>query len=269
MNSALTSTIWPAAIGLWVLSSAFVAWPLWRKQAAVHPEQSLPVQSDRHDRGARPRRMHALVLSGLLGITTAGLYAVVGHPQAIDATAPQAVEAEGGNVTELSKPLAPPFAEKPETPGTNGGAPTAAQIEGMVARLAQRLQAQPQDPDGWRMLARSYETLGRFDAAVQAYQQLLKVQAPTPDVLTDFAVVLGMSRGQTLSGDPEALLDQALKLDPRHVQALALSGSAAYERGDYARAVVHWRKLLTLIPEGEPMRATIEQQVDKAQSLVR
>ena len=139
----------------------------------------------------------------------------------------------------------------------------------MVQRLAQRLQNQPNDPDGWRMLIKSYETMGRLDDAVQAYQRLLTVAPPDPDLLTDYAVTLGMSRGQSLAGEPEALLKRALKLDPRHVQALALSGRAAFEQGDYRRAVVQWQTLLALLPPDAPLRASIEADTDKARALIR
>lgn len=144
---------------------------------------------------------------------------------------------------------------------------TPAQIEGMVARLAQRLQSQPDDVAGWRMLAKSYETLERFPQAVAAYQRLLTLQTPDADLLTDYAVTLGMSHGQTLIGEPEAIINQALKLDPRHVQALALSGSAAFEARQYARAKAQWTKILNLIPQDAEIRASIEANIDKAQSL--
>lgn len=119
------------------------------------------------------------------------------------------------------------------------------------------------------MLAKSYETLGRFDDAVKAYKKVLTLEAPDPDLLTDYAVTLGMSKGQTLAGEPEVLIDEALKIDPNHVQALALSGSAAFEAGDYKRAVAQWQKLLSLVPADAEVRAGIERNVEKAQALIR
>lgn len=221
---------------------------------------------------ALPWRWPTIWLVTGLAAMTAGTYGVVGEPAAL--LIAQASAASSSNKEDVAATSqAAQVAQAAQQQGPAGQPPDAsagigqAQIEAMVQRLAQRLQTQPQDPAGWRMLAKSYETLGRFDDAVRAYQQLLRLQEPDPDLLTDYAVTLGMSRGQTLAGEPEAVIDQALKLNPRHVQALALSGGAAFEQGDHARAVVQWQKLLALIPKDAPMRASIERNVAKAKGL--
>ncbi|MEN4922392.1 c-type cytochrome biogenesis protein CcmI, partial [Achromobacter spanius] len=59
-----------------------------------------------------------------------------------------------------------------------------------VNALAQRLRAAPDDADGWYMLARSFETLGRFNDAVAAYQQVLRLVPGQPAVLADLADAL-------------------------------------------------------------------------------
>lgn len=142
-----------------------------------------------------------------------------------------------------------------------------AQIEGMVQRLAEKLKQNPDDAAGWRMLVRSYETLNRFDEAVLAWQRLFQLTPPDADQLTEYAVTLGMARGQRLAGEPEQVLEEVLKRDPRHVQALALSGSAAYERHDYDRAIQRWQQLLRNTPPDDEVRARIEAQIDKAREL--
>lgn len=213
----------------------FLAPPLWRQAS---PAGAAPTP---------PQRGLAVGLLTLVALATATGYMAVGNPQAWSSLPP------------AERPSLPPMA--------NGQAIGPAQIEGMVAGLAQRLQANPQDPEGWRMLARSYETLRRFPEAVGAYQQLIALRAPDADLLTDYAVALGMSLNQTLVGEPEAVLYRALELDPRHVQALALSGSAAMERNDPAHAVEQWQKLLALVPPGAEMRSSIEANIAKAQAL--
>lgn len=139
------------------------------------------------------------------------------------------------------------------------------QIEGMVQRLSERLKVNPNDAAGWRMLIRSYETLRRFEPAAQAYRQLLALEPDNADVMVDYAVVLGMTLGQRLSGAPEALILRALEINPDHLQALALAGSAALERGDKATAVQRWNRILTLSPPDSPLYRSISESVAKAQ----
>ena len=178
------------------------------------------------------------------------------------------VEAASGISSGLTgKEASPAEGDVGKEVGQVGDEPGPAQIEAMVAGLARRLEAQPGDAAGWRMLARSYETLRRFDEAAAAYRRLAALQPSDADVLVDQAVALGMSQGQTLAGEPEALLNQALKLDSRHPQALALSGSAAFERRDYRRAIAQWQKLLAHVPPEAGMRAVIQANIDKANAL--
>ena len=232
------------AVALLLVASSFVVWPLWR-QASYGDDA-------RSSTPTPPKRWAAVWLVTGLGFAGIGLYAQVGN---LSALAPQA---EAQQDTTQAAPQAARQA---------GGEVGQAQIEAMVNRLAQRLQAQPNDAAGWRMLAKSYETLGRFDQAVLAYQRLLTLQQPDPDLLTDYAVTLGMSKDQTLVGEPEALINQALALNPQHIQALALSGSAAFEKRDYAQAMAQWRKLLSLVPADADVRPSIEANLAKAQSL--
>ena len=129
-----------------------------------------------------------------------------------------------------------------------------------------QLENEPDDADGWRMLAHSYETLRRFDAAVEAYRHLIALEPNNANELTDAAVALGMTLDQDLSGEPERLIDRALAINPNHVQALALKGSAAYERGDYAQAIPPWKKILAMVPQDSEMARSIAASVAKAET---
>lgn len=86
-------------------------------------------------------------------------------------------------------------------------------------------------------------------------------------MLTDYSVTLAMSLNQSLSGEPERLIDRALAIDPNHVQALALSGSAAYERGEYAKTIGPWKKTLAMVPADADIVQSITASVSKAEAL--
>ena len=145
--------------------------------------------------------------------------------------------------------------------------PDAAQIEAMVARLAAKMQENPGDVEGWKLLGRSYTVLGRYPQAVAAYAKGAERAPRDPQLLADFADALAMAHGQRLAGEPEGLIARALEIDPKNLKALALAGSAAFERQDYARAAALWGRMLPLVPAGSEDARSIAENVEEAKKL--
>jgi cytochrome c-type biogenesis protein CcmH len=130
--------------------------------------------------------------------------------------------------------------------------PTPQDIEVLVARLAERMHSQPpgrvEDAEGWAMLGRTYAALQRFPQAGEAFSRALQLTPKDAQLIVDMADVMAMQQGQTLRGEPARLVEQALQIDPRNLKALALAGSAAFERQDYAAAVEHWAAASRIVP---------------------
>jgi cytochrome c-type biogenesis protein CcmH len=184
----------------------------------------------------RGRRV-AWALGAAVPLATLGLYFLVGNPSAIDR------EAERH--------------------------PSAAQVEAMVTRLAARLRENPDDVNGWKLLGRSYGVMGRYEAAADAYAKAA-VRAPRDaQLLADLADVLAMARGQSLQGEPEQLALRALEIEPGNLKALALVGSAAFERKDYAGAAAWWERMLVHVEPGSEDARSIQQNVAEARSLAK
>jgi cytochrome c-type biogenesis protein CcmH len=142
-----------------------------------------------------------------------------------------------------------PEAVLPQT--ATEGEVTMTQVQAMVDQLAQRLETkepEPGDAQGWEMLARSYTLLQRFPEAVKAYARAGELAPANAQLLADHAGVLAIAQGQRMAGGPTELIERALQLDPNNLKALALAGSAAMEREDYATAIVHWTKARSLAP---------------------
>jgi cytochrome c-type biogenesis protein CcmH len=132
------------------------------------------------------------------------------------------------------------------------GEVTAGQIEVMVERLAARLRENPDDAEGWKMLGRSYAVLGRFGEAVDAYAKAALRAPRDAQLLADFADALAMARGKSLQGEPEQLVLRALEIEPQNLKALALAGTAAFERQAFAAAAGYWQRMLPLVrPDSE------------------
>lgn len=145
--------------------------------------------------------------------------------------------------------------------------PDAAQIEAMVDRLAAKMREHPEDADGWKLLGRSYTVMGRYQDAVAAYAKAVERSPRDAQLLADFADALAMARGQTLQGEPEKIVERALAIDPKNLKALALAGTAAYERKDYASAAETWSRMLPLVPPGSEDAQAIQQNVEEARKL--
>lgn len=154
--------------------------------------------------------------------------------------------------------------------GEQGGAPhssTAEQIAAMTDKLAARLKEQPDDVEGWGMLARSYTVLGRQEEALAAYEKALSMRKDDAALLADYADVLAMKNEGKLTGAPMKQVEKALKIDPRNVKALALAGSEAFDRKDFATAIKHWEGVVQFGPPGTPMVQQIQGGLDEARRL--
>jgi cytochrome c-type biogenesis protein CcmH len=117
------------------------------------------------------------------------------------------------------------------------------------------------------MLARSYSVLGRFDQAAAAYAEAAKRLPEDAQLLADYADALAMAQGQRLAGEPEKLVARALRKDPNNIKALALAGSAAFERKDYAKAVNYWERILPLASGDPEFTRSINASLAEARSL--
>lgn len=180
--------------------------------------------------GPGPRAWRSAAALGLLlPLAAALLYAQLGRPDALDPPPPDPVQQ-------------------------------------MVQRLARRLQDTPDDAEGWALLARACEQLGRPHDALPAYVQLERLRPADPQPLSQHAVTLALLQGERgLAGEPEALLQRALRLDARHVPTLALLGSAAQARGDTAAAVGYWRRVLAEVPADSDIAASLRDSIAKVQ----
>lgn len=191
-------------------------------------------------------RYAGIALGVAVPLLAAGLYLHLGNPEAITMAGQPPAQASGHG---------------------GAGGMSAEQIQGMVQALAARLEKNPNDAEGWAMLARSYTATGRFQEASRAYGKLNELVPNNPEILADYADVLAMAQGRRLAGAPVNLIQQALKADPNHPKSLALAGSAAFEAKDYAQAVGYWERLLALLQPGSESFRSVSAGVAEAKAL--
>ncbi len=168
----------------------------------------------------------------------------------------------------LNAPSAEQQPMQSEAPAASEGGMSAAQIEQNVKALAKRLESNPSDVQGWKMLARSYSAMERHDEAAKAYEKALALQPRDADLMTNLAFTLALVNGRNLDGRPMDLINQALKLEPDNTNALGLAGGVAFEKKDYARAIEYWNRALKNVPPDSDLARAVNEKIKEAKTLI-
>ncbi|RZT36351.1 cytochrome c-type biogenesis protein CcmH [Cupriavidus agavae] len=238
------ASTWLLWLGPFGLLAGVVAW-LWRRWARgrrsvrsplplAAPTVRSPNPSPACGRGQQTgSRWTTATLSVVLPPAAALLYLHLGNPAAV---------IQGDDAHSLSG---------------DAHTPTIGQIESMVDGLARRLQANPDDAQGWAMLARSYAVMERFDDAAAAYGKAVALAPGVASLRSDYADVLASVNDGSLQGQALTQIRAALAADPDDPKGLALAASAAAQRGDTAEAVAHWEHLQRLLPADSQTAARI------------
>lgn len=124
-------------------------------------------------------------------------------------------------------------------------------INTMVSNLAQRLEENPDNPEGWTMLGRSYMVLERYQDASRAYAKAHQLIGDVPWLLVSYAEAVAYAQEGNMTGQPAQLVERALEREPDNQKALWLAGIAAAQQGNQALAERRFRRLLELLPADE------------------
>ena len=270
-------------MALLLLAALFVAFPLWRKSAPQHDvlrdaanlgifrDQSAEFEKDLSDglltqdayeQGKRelqarlleevkitnqpapqvprtPSKITAIILLVLLPLFSVSLYLTIGTPDALSPD--EAAVADANGIIHSMDALA--------------------RLEKKLKKIA--------NPNDWHTLARSYTELKQFDRAANAYQQLVELVPGEAELWANYADAYAMAHGQTLqNAEVTRLLAKALELDANNMSALAMSGSAAMDRGDYAAVITYWQKLVNQMPANSREAQMFNGSLAKARELL-
>ena len=123
-------------------------------------------------------------------------------------------------------------------------------VEEMVTGLEARLQTQPDDGEGWRMLGRSYLVMNKYLDAANAYGNARKILGDDPQLLADYSEALILSNNNVLTSDAVELVNLSLENNPDEPKALWIAGYANFEQGNIPETLSYWERLLKILPPG-------------------
>lgn len=153
-----------------------------------------------------------------------------------------------------------PFAEAPQAvePVTDP------RIEEAVAKLAQRLETQPDDLQGWLMLGRSYIALERYAKAADAFRQATTLSGRDPEVLASLGEALVYANGGAVTPEAEAAFEEVLSAAPDDPAARYYVALADAQAGRLQEAYDRWMDLAKDAPADAPWRAELVTMIRRA-----
>ena len=211
-------------------------WQQTRDELSQRLLEDTSVGDDPGARKEKPALWTALLIGVTLPLASLSMYLWVGEPQALQAMA----------------------TEPPEKA-------IQAELSGMAQALAKKLEANPDNQEGWVMLGRSYRTLEKYDNAVSAYDRALKLSADD-NLKLERAEVLALKAQGNFDGEPWNVIREILKKDPQQKGALLLAGSASYAHDKYADALRYWQQARKLLAADHPDVPSLEGAIATAQN---
>jgi cytochrome c-type biogenesis protein CcmH len=168
----------------------------------------------------------------------------------------EAAKAAGLPVPELAKGT-PAEAENPDEQALDAAAvmPDGEQktmIAGMVAKLAAKLAADPDDADGWMRLGRAYAVLHESDKAADAYDHAAALKPGDAAIRLQAVdgLLQGLKPSDALPPRAVVLLRQVEVIDPDGPEVLWYLGIAAARDARPDDAKRYWMRLLAKLPSG-------------------
>ena len=194
------------------------------------------------------RRGHiaaAILVTIFVPVAAGALYLQIGNPAAIT----------------QDRQLAQTGGQQPAGPASqNGGAnPQAPALTQLLPQLEQRLEANPDDLEGWRLLGRSYLSVREFEKARTAFANALALDENNTTTMAQLAESIAMTRNGDLSGEPMTLLERSQAIDPTHEHSLWLISIGRQQAGDHTAALQGFDQLTRISGDDPDALATIEQ----------
>jgi cytochrome c-type biogenesis protein CcmH len=126
--------------------------------------------------------------------------------------------------------------------------------EALIVKVEQHLAQNPDDLDGWKVLAPAYRRGFRFADAVEAHRNIVRLSPPDAPALADYAEAMVMAGQGIVSAEAHDLFGKALALDPKLPKARFFDALALKQEGRTEEAKAAFETFLAETPQDAPWR---------------
>jgi cytochrome c-type biogenesis protein CcmH len=223
-------------------------WLMYRKanNTKAQAQQYLIASLQDESLSSEERESYEKKLSGLLQKNTSKGSVLISLSLALFLTAPSFLLYQKYG-TPNAKNLLKVASIEQSAPGQNSAEPQLS-MQDAIAQLEQRLSQNPDDVDGQMLYARSQVSLQKYANAVAAYRKANQLAPNESVILTELAEAIALNNNnRSFLGESEALLAQAVELEPTNQKALWLLGMTFYEKKNFVKTNEIWTNLYALM----------------------
>lgn len=139
-------------------------------------------------------------------------------------------------------------------------------LAGLVARVEARLREQPEDGEGWDVIAPVYLRQGRFEAAADAYARALRLLGVSTARLVNHGEALVLANNGIVTETAKQAFERALAREPGLAKANFWLAMAAEQDGRHGDAADRWRVMLGSGSSDAPWRPIVEERLRLAEA---
>lgn len=188
--------------------------------------------------------LHAFLVLLLVPSISAFIYIAIGSPEA---TTSNLLASEQTSLTKEREVLA---------------------YNKLTEELKSKLNQNPNNPQGWSLLARSYTETGQYLNAIAAFERAIKQSPTDASLLTDYADVLATFRNDSFNKKAKILLKSAINLDAKNVKARMIIAAIFFEEKNYLGALSNWEAVLSNQQISPDLRDEVKLDITETKKLI-
>ncbi len=141
-------------------------------------------------------------------------------------------------------------------------------LDQKLAMLRARLKENPDEFEGWLLLARSNLSLGRYEAAANAFGRAAEIRAGDAEIHALQGQALVGLHGGIITPAASLAFGRASELQPEHPAPRLYEGYRLFQAGNVRAALAIWQKLVVEVPANSRWLERIRMEISGAEAII-
>ena len=133
-----------------------------------------------------------------------------------------------------------------------------------IQRLADKLESEPDNLEGWTLLARSYLSARQYQEAAGAYRRAVDLSGNRPDLAGAYGETLIAAAGGIVTPEARRVMEEVNRAQPENPGPRFYLGLAQLQAGDGRGALEIWLALEAEVEPGTPWLPDLRENIDRA-----